>query len=458
MLATALLVSAWLALPTAPAAAELQTVTYRQGPLAVAPYSVRYTSAETKEVPAPQLDGHIVEMHARVVDAAGEPIPLERLMLHHILYKNWGRFDGEKRDPVCGGTSESFYGTGEENQTVRFPAGYGYPIHTGDRWQTSWMLMNHRNVPDEAYIEYRAVVDDDPAIRPLTPYWLRVTGCPRRGKIDPIFDVPGTGRRGATFAKSVTWRMAEGGRLIAAGGHAHGGAEELTISQPACSGRTLMPSRPLYGQPDHPSYNVLPVLHEPGPIDMSWVQSATGIPVGKGERLKLTSFYDGALPHTRVMGIMHLYVAHDPAVGPSCEPLPADLQNVRLDYPGRTEPPVVRVPLTGLDRSGRARRISRPPGRIHRLDGDATITVRDFAFDLRNLSLPRGARVRWRFGDRQAHNVTLASGPVGFSSYNMRRGGRYERRLTKPGTYRLFCSLHPVQMTQAITVRRRAAR
>ena len=267
-------------------------------------------------MPAPQLDGHIVEMHARVVDAAGEPIPLQRLMLHHILYKNWGRFDGEKRDPVCGGTSESFYGTGEENQTVRFPAGYGYPIHTGDRWQTSWMLMNHRNVPDEAYIEYRAVVDDDPAIRPLTPYWLRVTGCPRRGKIDPIFDVPGTGRRGATFAKSVTWRMAEGGRLIAAGGHAHGGAKELTISQPACSGRTLMPSRPLYGQPDHPSYNVLPVLHEPGPIDMSWVQSATGIPVGKGERLKLTSFYDGALPHTRVMGIMHLYVAHDPAVGP----------------------------------------------------------------------------------------------------------------------------------------------
>ena len=58
MLASALLVSAWLALPTAPAAAGFQTVTYRQGPLAVAPYSVRYTDAETKEVPAPQLDGY----------------------------------------------------------------------------------------------------------------------------------------------------------------------------------------------------------------------------------------------------------------------------------------------------------------------------------------------------------------------------------------------------------------
>ena len=36
-----------------------------------------------------------------------------------------------------------------------------------------------------------------------------------------------------------------------------------------------MVSRPLYGLPEHPYYNVLPVLHEPGPIATSWITSAT---------------------------------------------------------------------------------------------------------------------------------------------------------------------------------------
>jgi hypothetical protein len=29
----------------------------------------------------------------------------------------------------------------------------------------------------------------------------------------------------------------------------------------------------------------------------------------------------------------------------------------------------------------------------------------------------------------------------------------YSLRLTRPGTYRLFCSLHPVEMTEVVTVR-----
>jgi plastocyanin len=33
------------------------------------------------------------------------------------------------------------------------------------------------------------------------------------------------------------------------------------------------------------------------------------------------------------------------------------------------------------------------------------------------------------------------------------RAGSYTYRFTRPGTYRLFCSLHPARMTQAVTVR-----
>jgi plastocyanin len=374
-------------------------------------------------------------------------------MLHHIVYKDLGRFNGDRHDPVCGGRAESFYGNGEEDETLHFPPGYGYPIHRGDRWQTGWMLMNHRNQVDRAYIEYTVTIDTVHKLTPVRPYWLRVTGCPRPGRIDPIFNVPGGGRRGSRYAKSVTWKMPEAGRLIAASGHAHGGSQDLVVKQPRCGDRRLLTSKPLFGRPDHPYYHVLPVLHEPGPINMSWHQTKTGIPVGKGERLKLTSYYDDRLVHTRVMGIMHLYVSPDPSARTSCKPLPADLDNQRLNYAGRTRSPAVRVPLTGLDRNGRARRISKPPGRRRHYDGNATVLVRSRGFVRPNLSVPLGARVRWLFRDKASHNVTLANGPRGFASQNHRRGRTYNQRLRRPGVYRLFCSLHPTRMTQIVTVR-----
>ena len=48
--------------------------------------------------------------------------------------------------------------------------------------------------------------------------------------------------------------------------------------------------------------------------------------------------------------------------------------------------------------------------------------------------------------------MTLVSGPIGFSSPWTRRG-TFSYRFALPGTYKLFCSLHPTRMTQVITVR-----
>jgi len=47
----------------------------------------------------------------------------------------------------------------------------------------------------------------------------------------------------------------------------------------------------------------------------------------------------------------------------------------------------------------------------------------------------------------------VADGPLGFSSQPASRGVTFERRLTAPGVYKLFCSLHPARMTQRVTVR-----
>jgi plastocyanin len=61
--------------------------------------------------------------------------------------------------------------------------------------------------------------------------------------------------------------------------------------------------------------------------------------------------------------------------------------------------------------------------------------------------------VTWNFLGAIPHDVTLANGPFGFSSDHLTGGASFSQTLTRRGTYRLFCSLHPVEMTEVIKVR-----
>jgi plastocyanin len=301
---------------------------------------------------------------------------------------------------------------------------------------------------DTAYIQYTVTTDDSPVLQAVDPYWLDVRDC----RADPVYDVAGGGARGATDVQAVAWTPSVGGRIVAGGGHLHGGGRELRLSQPSCGDRTLAVSRPTWGLASHPFYNVRPVLHEPGPIAMSRYTTRQGFPVAAGEPVRLSSVYDAQVPHTRVMGIALVYFAPDPTVAAACGPLPTDVQTIGTRARGRTTAPKVTVPLTGLDRRGRAVTIARPPGALRRMGTRVTVGVRDLSFSARNLSVRRGATIRWRFAGPSLHDVTLASGPRGFSSPHLDRGS-FTRALDTPGTYRLFCSLHPVAMTQRIVVR-----
>src|SRR5262249_42449735 len=78
--------------------------------------------------------------------------------------------------------------------------------------------------------------------------------------------------------------------------------------------------------------------------------------------------------------------------------------------------------------------------------------VGDFAYSNQRVVLKLGSVFRWNFAGPSRHDVTLANGPVGFSSQSVANGS-FSRRFTVRGTYRLFCSLHPTQMTQIIIVR-----
>jgi plastocyanin len=187
---------------------------------------------------------------------------------------------------------------------------------------------------------------------------------------------------------------------------------------------------------------------------MSGFNTQKGIPVAKGERLRLDANYDDSLVHTRVMGIMIAYLAPDSTVHSACGAPPSDLVNLRSTKPGRTRTPRFRVPIVGL-RHGIARSISKPAGRRVRLGRGGAITVGDLFFRHRNVSVRRGTTLRWLFQGREIHNVTVANGPRGFASTNLTGGHSFRKKLRTPGTYRLFCALHPVSMTGTIKVRRR---
>ena len=438
-------------LPLADAGAAQRTITKRFGPIGIGPYAVKY---RTSRLPAPNVNGHVVRMHARVVDRRGRPLPVTRMMLHHLTFKDLGAPGRTRRDiTYCKGSlGERFYGTGEEDRELVFPPGYGHRTRKGDRWDANWMLMNHGPESDRAWIEYTVVVDDSPSITGVRAFWTGVVdGC----GVDPIFDVPGGGAPGSIHRETAGWTVPISGRIVLAGGHIHGGALNVKLQQPECADRDLFTSHPLYGNDDHPYYHVLPNLHEPGPISSSLLATPTGVPVRKGERLRLLTDYDAQTMHVRAMGIMHVYIAPGRAQPQTCAPLPADITETMQKDAGRLAPPAWKVPLTGIGPDGRATEIERPPGPVRRLEAPRTVTidVTSPSFPVKNLDVPAGTTIRWRFDDELKHDITVADGPFGFSSQPLSGRRSYRRTLTRPGAYKLFCSLHPVAMTQRIDVR-----
>ncbi|HKG35000.1 MAG TPA: plastocyanin/azurin family copper-binding protein [Solirubrobacterales bacterium] len=437
--------------------------------------------------PTPPEDGSITHMETDIVDdVTGEPVPISRLMLHHIVFINLNR-----QDSTCGGQGylgfdgrkgfgnfapQRFYAAGEERAKMSMPPGYGYPTNQSDNWGVVAMVMNHRSTLDHALIHYEVTVDSTP-LTSVKPYWFDVRDC----RADPIYNVPSIAQKAKkqkkghkraeakkhkkkhkkkkrkkpaarpTIDETRDYTFPESGRLIGGAGHVHGGAIGETLTQPNCGNREVARSDPTWGLPDHPFYNVRPILHEPGPINMSAFGSTTGLSVHKGETLRLNSIYDNSLPHVRVMGIMVVYLAPDPSITQDCSPIPG-WTILKTDQPGRTGPVPFKIPLTGLDANGQATPIDAPPGPLQRAPSGAVIPVGDRFFGAPNLRVKKGSTLTWQFNGAELHNLTLANGPLGIGTDNLDAGRTFTQRFERPGTYRFFCALHPVQMQERVVV------
>jgi hypothetical protein len=404
------------------AAAGVETMSFTAAPITVTKYEV---ARGVQLAPSPRVDGYVVGMSAEVVDVLGNPVAIQDVMLHHVVFAKLG-----VPDYTCSNIedysgqptpfqAQRFYAEGEENFALSLPEGYGYPNRGQDAWGLLYMLMNHHPHSMVVRIRYTVRYVTGEARAPVKPVWLDVKNC----RADPVFNVAGTGKPGSTVSRTADFRMPESGHFVAGGGHLHGGGVSLDVSNTRCG--SLFTSYPTWGL-----VFPRPVLHEPGPMQMTGFADVAGRPVATGDTVRLTARYDNTRPHVRVMGIMILFFAPGPVSGcssfPSTVPAPSQADRVTIDL------------------------LKRPSGPLWRnLRGT---WVGDYAFGAQRVSLRRGAKFTWRFRGGVEHDVTLATGPAGFASPSM-RAGSYTYRFTRPGTYRLFCSLHPARMTQVVAVR-----
>jgi len=426
----------------------VRTYTLRSEPVTLGGFQTKYPRGR---IPAPKRSGYIVGMSTRLVDRRGRPIPMQRVMLHHAVFVNAGRRGGPKKPNACPGeTGERFYGTGEEHKRMILPPGYGYRVGRRERWQQLSMFMSHSKKAQRVYLEYTVKIETKKRLEPVRPLWLRASGCAPLSS----YTVQGGGAPGSVDAHSADWKVPFNGRIVAASNHLHGSAKSLELSQPRCSNRALYTAKPLWGMPDDEVYRLRPVLHEPGPIANGYFLSKTGIPVRKGEILRITGRYDAELPHPGVMAIAHVYVARDNNASRTCDPLPADRHMLFQRTDGRSAVPPVQVPLTGVDDNGTFVSLAHAAGPQVFAGSSATVDLAGNRFKPPNLSIARGGRVTWLFRDVALHIVVLANGPRAVDSPLGIRGSQYSQTFTVPGQYNLFCYLHPLKMHQTVTVRK----
>jgi plastocyanin len=424
--------------------AATRTYTYFSEPLGTGDYSTHWVESGARH---PRIDGFVIAMHARLVDrATGRPVSIATAMLHHLYFTHVR--DAGRDDRCAGRPSGVFYSTGEEDETLRFPSGYGYRLRAKDRWRLTAMIMSHTEAAAEVTIEYTLTVSRDRSLVAVDPFWLRANGCEAR----VAYPVAGGGRRGSRYLRIFRWRVPFAGRIVAASGHLHGGALKMWLTQPRCRDRRLLDTNPRYGMPSDLRYHLDPVLHEPGPMDTRTFLSRTGIAVRAGETIDLKAAYDDHHPHWAVMAVMHVYLARAKPAASRCRALPRDRRELEKRGPARTAPPVAPVPLSRLDARGRPHTMPTVAAPSQRRRSGLVVTVDGSGFSIPHLSLPTGASLTWRFPEPILHDATFASGPQALGALPTEDGGTVTVRLRVPGRYRFFCSLHPMTMHEEIDV------
>lgn len=84
-----------------------------------------------------------------------------------------------------------------------------------------------------------------------------------------------------------------------------------------------------------------------------------------------------------------------------------------------------------------------------------TVKVKDDYYSPKSLSVSRGTTVKWVWANTSTanrHDVVVKSGPEKFKSAK-KRSGSYSHKMSRSGTYKIYCTIHPTNMKMTLSVR-----
>lgn len=252
-------------------------------------------------VAAPSEAGFITWGQAKLVDGDGRPVSHHAVHLHHAVWLN-----PYERDMTCDSYDdgsfpgyERFFATGKEATRFELPRGYGYrwdpQVSQGFTGSAPWWAftahLDGMHGASDVYVQFdlgyvpEAKADGFTNVEPV---WLDVRNC----RSDPVYDVERR-RAGAAHKERWTYKMPTSGRFVFLGGHLHDGGLELSLEN-LTTNKRVYTSRATYGLEGEPWYLT----------KMSSWSGRPGIQVRHGDKLRLTSVYDGTRSWDDVMGIM----------------------------------------------------------------------------------------------------------------------------------------------------------
>jgi len=264
--------------------------TFRLGPFNLAPMgqSGDQNQGTQASVPRPAGAFGIKTMTFDVVDANGNPVDRSMVHLHHVLLMTSAR-----QDQFCN-RPERFAGAGAERTPLSLYGPYAYMVGAGDSWSALWHVMNMSDQAQQVYIQYDIGYQPGATStnsRPVTPFFLDVTGC---GNSE--YDVPGTGGPNSVLTTTRTFTAPWDGYLVTAGGHLHEGGIDITVRDDASGLSCTMNAH--YDPPMEPG-----MMNPPAGITTCPVHER----IHAGGHYTVLSRYDNSMPYQGVMGIVLAY-------------------------------------------------------------------------------------------------------------------------------------------------------
>ncbi|MCB0971001.1 MAG: hypothetical protein KDA97_05715 [Acidimicrobiales bacterium] len=291
-----------------------ETYEGRIGPIALPPMVDHEMGAEARalgpsglfiDVPRPEGDFAITKMTFDLVDGDGNPVGPDAAHLHHFVIG-----DRSEKNPACPNGTFGLPGSivaasGAERTVLELGDPYGLVVPEEADWTGVYDVMNLTAHAQEVYlsydITYRRDVDN---VRPITTYFGSTTGCSTY-----TWTIDGSGTPD-TQSHYVT--IAEGGRLVGAGGHVHNGGLHVDVVDDR--GRRLCRSELQTGEPsmhgghEEPMSDYPPEFYPDDPEIEGITTCALAERVVEGQRLRVDAVYENERARSGVMGIYTLHV------------------------------------------------------------------------------------------------------------------------------------------------------